>query len=156
MNEPYPEVVEPLLVASFHRQIYAVRRLLNTVPSTSKQLGSALYWAARQGHASCVETLLSQKTVEIEPKLAYVNSQSPLAVAAQYGHLQCLQVLLDSNVYEINEKDNHGRTPTSLAAGAGHTPAVAALLRQVDVDPNLSDTTGSTPLFGLWPQTLLK
>lgn len=83
MNEPYPKVVEPLLIAFLYGQIYAVRRLLNTVPYTSKQLGSALYWAARQGHVSCVETLLSQKTVEIEPKFAYVNSQSPLAVAVR-------------------------------------------------------------------------
>lgn len=147
MNEPYPEVVEPLFVTSFYGQVYAVRRLVNTVPSTSRLLGSALYWAARQGHVSCVETLLSQKKIEIEPKSAYVNYQSPLAVAAQYGHLQCLQALIDSSVFDINEKNNHGRTPTSLAAGAGYTVAVAALLRQVDIDPDLSDATGSTPLF---------
>lgn len=61
MNEPYPEVVEPLLVASFYGQIYAVRRLLKTAPSTRKLRGSALYWAARQGHVSCVETLLFAK-----------------------------------------------------------------------------------------------
>ena len=147
INERYPEVAEPLFVASFYGQIQAVIRLLDTIHFTSIQLGFACYWTARQGHGSCVEMLLSQNKIKLEPKSFYVNNQSPLAAAAQYGHLQCLQALIHSRLFDINEKDTRGRTPISLAAGSGYTLVVAALLRQEDIDPDSQDTSGSTPLF---------
>jgi len=147
VNERYPEVVEPLFVASFFGHVQTVRRLLDSVQLASVQLGVPFYWAARQGHVSCVETLLAQDKVKLDPKYCYANKQSPLAVASQYGHRHCLQALIDSRRFAINEKDINGRTPLSLAAGSGHTPAVATLLRQEGIDPDLPDTSGSSPLF---------
>ena len=146
INERYPDVVEALFVASFYGQVYTVRRLLDTVHLTTISLGFALYWAARQGHVSCIEALLIQDKIKLEPGSCYVTQQSALAASAQYGHVHCLQVLVNSKLFDINEKDGNGRTPLSLAAGNGHALAVAALLRQESVHPDLSDSSSSTPL----------
>lgn len=145
VSDTIPTDVDALVIFCFFGLSRAVRIFMESLGCQSGRIGPALYWAARNGQAACVEAILARKSPQ-PGTLLTVNRQSPLAVAAQYGAPGCLRALLASGIFDANEPGPDGRTPLSLAAAGGHTEA-ARLLLQVDIDVNRSDHAGSPPLF---------
>lgn len=87
--------------------------------------GTALYWAAQQGHKDVVELLLSRKAsvgAATNP-----DSSTPLLAAARQGHTAIVQLLLDHHA-GVNAQDAHGSTALILASAQGHVGVVQVLL----------------------------
>ncbi|KAK6340516.1 hypothetical protein TWF696_008842 [Orbilia brochopaga] len=146
-DDVYPEGLMPISLASYFGHPATVRYLSKDV--RREEVGISVYWASKQGNASCVEILLQSylDLITNRPDICNMRKMSPLAVAAQHGHKECVQVLLDAAVFDINAKNEDGRTALSLAVTHGHDEIVSILLKQQDIDPNISDCSGSTALF---------
>jgi ankyrin repeat protein len=86
---------------------------------------SAMFWAARQGHAEVVEALARAGA---DCNQATVNSRSPLWIASLNGHLRCVEVLLKERA-DVNKAKDTGTTPLYMASENGHRDVVDALLR---------------------------
>jgi len=142
--EQYPRPADALVVAAFFGLQSIVKYLL-TDQKAEASIGPAVYWAACQGHQSCLEALLLLGSIDVAS--TYRRSASPLAVAASNGHLDCVHSLLGSRKLDVNEQTVKGRTPLSLAAGAGHQHTVARLLEEDGIDVNLADNNGASPVF---------
>ncbi|KAM0256425.1 hypothetical protein ACHAQJ_004950 [Trichoderma viride] len=93
---PVPEQLTALHVAACFGLYDVVVKLLekgydpNAEDST---LGTALWWAARQGHSTVVELLL-ESDVDLETKDS-IDFQTPLSIAARHGHEVVVKLLLD-------------------------------------------------------------
>ena len=55
--------------------------------------------------------------------------------------------ILSRGIFDVNKQGRDNRTPLSLAAGGAHVPVLASLLQEQDVNPNLPDRFGSSPIF---------
>ena len=142
--EPFPFKVDALMIVSYFGHVNTLLRLLlNTGPSDVVALTRALYWAARNGQASCVDTLLRHEYLDFRD--SEVTNQTPLSVAAQFGHLACVSILLKDVRVDVNAKDRHGRTPLSLAVSNNHAEIIALLLEHDGVSVDLPDNSLSTP-----------
>jgi ankyrin repeat protein len=62
-----------------------------------------------------------------------------LTAAAKCGHFECVEFLLDDRTFDTNAKNEHGQTALSLAVTHDHEKIVALLLKQQNIDPNVSD-----------------
>ena len=107
--------------------------------------GTPLWWAAREGHAMVVETLLRTAGVKPDAKDSKFE-QTPLSVAAKNGHEAIVTKLLETKGVDPNSRDDNGQTPLSLAAENGQDAIVAKLLETKGMDPNSRDRFGRTPL----------
>eukprot|EP00754_Rhynchopus_humris_P028449 Rhum_TRINITY_DN15155_c1_g7::Rhum_TRINITY_DN15155_c1_g7_i1::g.140779::m.140779 len=89
-------------------------------------LSTPLLLAARGGHASLCEVLLSR-----EAKVDPVNSfgSTPLVCAASNNHLGVARLLLDRGA-NVNHRTRLGSTPLIKAAAAGHKEMCALLLER--------------------------
>ena len=143
--EPFPSVIDSLMVASYFGHASNLSFLLQESESMDPEaLMRALYWAARQGHTACVVTLLQRP--DCDPQCSTMKNQIPLLAAAQFGHLDCVKILLDDSRVNINTQDGSGRTALSLAVENNHIETVTALLDREDLDVNLQDKASNTPL----------
>lgn len=112
--------------ASFgHQELVAL-----LMPGSSKrQLGEALWWAAKMGHPGVVEYILSHHQKNLDNLLVYRNSrlrrvfdQTALRVAAVEGHTNAVSLLLQY-------RDDKNSALLAAASG-GQTPMVSALLKR--------------------------
>ncbi|KAJ6262640.1 hypothetical protein Dda_3452 [Drechslerella dactyloides] len=147
-GDVYPESSTPISLASYFGHSATVRHL-SEEEQPEREIGLSVYWASRQGNASCLRILLQSYADRIirRPSICSLGRLSPLAVAAQYGHQECVEVILERNIFDINAKNDSGQTALSLAVTHGHTEIVSMLLKETEVDLNISDHGGSTPLF---------
>lgn len=107
-----------------------------------------LILAVKSQRLDVVELLLSSDN--ITPDTADDHGRTALAWAAagtEDSTGTVLQFLLNSGLFNPNSTDRCGRTPISLAAISGNGKAVSLLLARSDVDPNIADNEGNTPIF---------
>ena len=69
---------------------------------------TALYVAANQDKARCLELLLQAPGVDVN--MAHMDGSSALRSAASQGNVQCLELLLASPNIDVNVKDRFGIT----------------------------------------------
>lgn len=83
--------------------------------------------ASRNGHASCVHTLID-RGCEMNLRSAY--GRSAVGFAAKYGHLQCVRLLLKAGA-DVTLCDTRGVgkgfTPLDHARSREHAECVALL-----------------------------
>jgi len=94
-------------------------------PDTQDNLGVTAMWsAARQGHANIVETLLK---VRASQDLSAASGQDPVHCAAQEGHKKVVEVLLSFRA-NVDKLDKKGFTPLLRATQHNHVEVVKLLL----------------------------
>ncbi|XP_058510924.1 cortactin-binding protein 2 isoform X2 [Ochotona princeps] len=102
---------------------------------------SALYSAAKNGHADCVRLLLNAKA---QVNAADRNGFTPLCVAAAQGHFKCLRLLI-ANDANINHAADGGQTPLHLACKNGNRECIKQLL-EAGTDRSVKTRDGWTPM----------
>jgi ankyrin repeat protein len=146
--DSYPSNINPLMISAYFGHTRMLQRFLSEKDYEDRQIvGRALYWAARQGHAGCVESILLYHE-DIGDYYDCTIGESPLGTAAQYGNQQCLFEILRFDRVDVNLQNAHGRTPISLAAVNDHEDVVTTLLSREDILVDLPDKAQSTPF--LW------
>ncbi|RLN98482.1 hypothetical protein BBJ28_00006543 [Nothophytophthora sp. Chile5] len=83
---------------------------------------TALYYAAANGHANVMQTLL---TFGADPNLASIR-RSPLHCAVEWHRVECVQLLLQHGA-SLDAKSKDGLTPSQVAAQKGFLDLVALL-----------------------------
>ncbi len=104
---------------------------------------TALYWAAMKNHLDCARTLLKAPNININQENDV--KKTPIHKAAKMGYTDVLTLLIDAGA-NVNVRDGMGRTPLYLAAEMGRTECVYFLLQAPEIDKNLPDFQGITPL----------
>ncbi|KAI6054667.1 cortactin-binding protein 2 isoform X2 [Marmota monax] len=102
---------------------------------------SALYSAAKNGHADCVRLLLN---AEAQVDAADKNGFTPLCAAAAQGHFECVELLIAYNAH-INHAAAGGQTPLYLACKNGNKECVKLLL-EAGTDRSVKTQDGWTPV----------
>lgn len=99
--------------------------LANRVPvNQPDQAGNApLHWAARCGHADCVQELLSIPQVLVSSKNRL--GDTPLLLAAAHGHASCVELLLEQGA-DPTALNSEGNSALSLATD----PLVITVLKR--------------------------
>lgn len=113
-----------------------------------------LILAVKSQRLDVVKLLLSSEN--ITPDTADDHGRTALAWAAAATDDTTgavLELLLNSGLFNLNSTDRRGRTPISLAASSGNGKAVSLLLARPDVDPNIADNGGLTPIFHALPHS---
>lgn len=145
---PWPvdtAVFDQLAVAAFFGHVTLLKNLLDDADFIDMQsLGSAIYWASRNGHDSCVMKLLKTRVL---PDSCVVAWQSALCSAADIGHLNIVKALATDSRVDINFRGKINGTPLFHAAGSGHVEIVKFLLSQRGIEVNPEDNFGYTPLM---------
>jgi ankyrin repeat protein len=95
-------------------------RALTNVNGVTVNCGTALAWAAGDGHAGAVQALLAAGAA-IEA--ATVDGGTPLHRAPEEGHTDVVVALLSAGA-AVGAVDGDGQTPLQLAAREGHTGVV--------------------------------
>ena len=110
--------------------------------------GTALHWAAQQGHAEVVTVLLQRGARPDEPHA--VTGSTPLHIAAQEGKQAVVAALLERGA-SCDARNGAGHTPLHRAAQQGQLAALQALLPRVAAAGaaalDAQDSQGKTSLF---------
>ena len=133
-----------LVVVCYFGNAALLKRIIGDAAGNHDEFCTALYWAARQGHAPVVQVLLRTKVTPKTETLAY---QTPLCVAAASGHLEVVRCLALDDRVDVNFRGEESMTPLSQAANAGHLSVVEFLLGHRDVDPRAASRRKWTCLF---------
>jgi ankyrin repeat protein len=111
---------------------------VTTRNSSINSVNRDIIWAAKEGDAQLLQSLLEQ----VCPANILVNA---LCYSAGNGHQDCCRVLLDKDT-DINGVGLYGSTPLSTAAGALEVDIVVMLL-QCGADVFTRDEIGRTALL---------
>jgi ankyrin repeat protein len=115
-----------------------------------------------EGNKEIVKLLVEREDVEADSRDN--DGRTPLMLAAQVGHEGIVKLLVEREDVEADSRDNDGRTPLMLVAQtdergtatiiiqttsalAGQKGVVKVLVQRDDVDANLKDSEGQTPLM---------
>lgn len=139
----------PLMIAASLDYLDFVRLLLkhpdiNVNAKNNDELGgdTALLLAVRAGSISIVELLLNNGA---DPNINSKNGFSPLMLSLARSKI--VELLLQSNLIDVNAQDKLGVTAFNLAVGSNYSAAFKLLLARPDVDIDLPDFKGVTPLM---------
>jgi ankyrin repeat protein len=130
-----------LPVATFHGDRSIVETLLKEgadVNAIDEYLGDALYAAAYRGNTDIVGILL-EYGADIDKRW---NTQ--LLAAADKGYVEVVQLLLDKGA---NINGGGGTNCLLAACRNGHEHVVRLLLTRYDIDVNVKNPIGQTPLL---------
>ncbi|KAF2230516.1 hypothetical protein EV356DRAFT_453757, partial [Viridothelium virens] len=105
---------------------------------------SPLSWAAENGHAAIVETLLRMDSVN--PDSEDIYGRTPLWWAAWGGRDHVAELLLVKKGVSPSHEDKFGQTPLLSAAVNGHEAVMELLVARDDTGVNNKDNMGQTPL----------
>ena len=142
---PYTYDFSPLVIACYFGHFGPHKPLISRADLEDRDgLGTALYWAARNGEDVLVEDLLR---TDVQPESKTIDHQNALSIAAQLGHVDVVKHLTGDGRVDINVKGRNMRTPLSMAAGNGHVEIVKLLLAYDHVEADLADVENCTPLF---------
>ena len=114
---------------------------------TDNHGNTPLHWAAWFGDGKCswVKSLLSHKKTIVSIQNKY--GETALHYATKLGRDMCVDYLLKRTYLKVNIKEHRaGNTPLHEAAKNGHTEVVKMLLAHQDINPNLRNDAGFTPL----------
>jgi len=103
---------------------------------------TALFMAAKSGHAGTVQLLLSRGATVDQTKDGNV---SPLLIAVWQGHVETIKVLLAAEA-SVDLPEGHGATPLFIACQKGLLEIVKLLIA-AGASVDLPKATGATPLF---------
>lgn len=101
------------------------------------------HWAARAGHVSLLEQLLTATGIDPDHTLLYAQ-ESLLYIACRFGYPEMAQMLISLGASVVLQSGN-GRSPMHGAAYSGSLPCLELLL-QKDAGVSVSDLSGDTPL----------
>ncbi|MDR3491670.1 MAG: ankyrin repeat domain-containing protein, partial [Gammaproteobacteria bacterium] len=126
-----------------NRYIAANRNnLAITINATDRYGSTALMYAAYNGHASIVTSLLNVPGIAIDAADQF--GDSALIFAAYEGHAPIVTALLNVPGIAINATDQDGDTALICAVLKGHTPVVRALLNVPGIDITKINNNGRT------------
>ncbi|MDZ7778902.1 MAG: ankyrin repeat domain-containing protein [Gemmatimonadota bacterium] len=138
----------PLADAAMEDDAARVVELLESGADVNAAQGdgmTALHWAAYNGRAELVETLLSAGA-NIDP-VTRIGSYTPLHHAARNGYADVVDALLAAGANPEARTSTGGASPLHLAAAAGREAAVESLVRAgAEVDAR-EERWGQTPLI---------
>ncbi|MCM2303934.1 MAG: ankyrin repeat domain-containing protein [Elusimicrobia bacterium] len=108
---------------------------------------SALHWAAREGNADFIGSLIS-KGAEVDGKLK-IDGATPLVWAVYAGHPEVVKLLIGHGArvdwtYKGNAQMQDG---SLLHAAAGRNSEIVRLLLDAGHAADVKNSTGKTPLF---------
>lgn len=135
----------PLFHAAFNDHYKVVELLLRhkaNIEARDLRNQTPLFHAAANDQPSVVELLL-QYNADTEARNN--TNQTPLLLAAINGHYKVVELLLPKTG-NVNSAGIYGRTPLSDASIGGHKEIVKLLVGRSDVDVNLKDMSGRSPL----------
>jgi len=104
-----------------------------------------LAWAAHNGHAGMVKTLLEWE--EVNPDKADNDGRTPLSFTATGGHEGVTKILLGRGEVNPDKPDSSNWTPLMHAAWSGHEGVVEVLLAREEANPDKPNNYGWTPLM---------
>ncbi|KAJ5080905.1 hypothetical protein N7456_013615 [Penicillium angulare] len=143
-----PETSKRFMSSSYFGLDEVIRVLLMTQTRLElleeKYSWSPLSWAAINGHANIVETMLRTGRVNINSKDN--DGRTLLSWAAGRGHSRIVEMLSATDNADVDTKDAWGRSPLSWASAHGHADVAQKLLSTGKVDVNPSDMDGRAPL----------
>lgn len=135
----------PLFHAAFNGHYKVVKLLLQhnaDIEARDDKFQTPLFRAAANDQPSVLELLL-QHNANIEARDH--RNQTPLFLAAFDGYYKVVELLLQKTS-NVNSIDVYGRTPLSHASGDGYKETVKLFVGRSDVDVNLKDRIGRSPL----------
>ena len=135
----------PLFHAVFKGHYKVVELLLQYNADTEARNNAnqtPLFLAAANDQPRLVELLL-QYNADTEARNN--TNQTPLFLAAFNGHYKVVELLLQKTG-NVNSIDIYGQTPLSDASSGGHKETVKLFVGRSDVDVNLKDRIGRSPL----------
>ena len=115
------------------------------------ELAEELYIQSNYGNRSAVEEILDKYKISGDNEQTGAEGlfgYSPLHAASSNGHHEVLKSLLKyKEDLDVNRKTvDGGYTPLHLAASSGHIDCVNVLLEHKEIDTNVTDAFGRTPL----------
>ncbi|KAJ7598909.1 ankyrin repeat-containing domain protein [Mycena floridula] len=115
--------------------------------------GTPLLYAAERGHLEVVRLLLARNSRGVDHQNQH--GWTPLSMAAWNGHESIVKLLLQSNNVNIDAVNHYHRTALSYSAmnaisyasRYGRVEVVELLLQSPDIQPDIADDDGFTPLI---------
>jgi ankyrin repeat protein len=101
-------------------------------------------WASRGSRDDLVQLILERGSVDVNA--TDNEGRTALALAVFYGTLTTTQMLLDAGA-DVNCQDKVGEAPLSYAASMGKEEKLKLLLKVRDINVNLQDYRGNSPLL---------
>ena len=135
----------PLFLAAANGRMSVVELLLQhnaDIEARDHRNQTPLFYAAAYDQPRLVELLL-QHNADIEARDSW--DRIPLSRAASWGHYEVVELLLQKTG-NVNSIDIYGRTPLSDASIFGYKETVKLFVGRSDVDVNLKDMCGRSPL----------
>jgi ankyrin repeat protein len=145
--EVLPKKLDPLIIAAFFGLTQFAIDILEsgTIEMQENSRAHALTWACRLGFADFAKILLDHGTPVTG---ALIDNRSPLSWACAGGYIDIVKILIEkADTIQINTCDGGGRSPLSVAVGAGNFAIVKLLMARKDVNVNMVDRDGWSPVF---------
>ncbi len=118
-----------------------------SVATTNEQAESDLREAAKSDDEAKAVAALTQSGVDVNCRENFGYRLTPLMVAIQLMNLKVARVLLADPRVDVNATDTSGRTVLHRATGKRLSAII--LSQRADIDWNVFDKTGRTPLLHL-------
>ncbi|KAJ5533409.1 hypothetical protein N7494_009961 [Penicillium frequentans] len=150
LNDPDRYGVTPLARAA-ERPVLSVLELLLEqrhlcINSQSTHTLPPLWSACRAGNSPAVKALLRLRSVQANQRGP--TGTTPLQVAVHSNHLSIVSLLLrQRNMVDINARGRQQWTAIFFAASNGHVAMTETLLKHPEINLNLVDDQGRTPLW---------
>ncbi|WP_172280646.1 ankyrin repeat domain-containing protein [Chryseobacterium sp. LAM-KRS1] len=122
--------------------ILIVSMFLSFSLTSAQEKAKSIFDIARSGTVAEVKELMKQ-----DPDVINKTNESgfsPLILACYRGNLDVAKFLIE-NVKDVNYKSREGTALAGLSVK--YNKELVALLLKKNADPNIQDSTGSTPLF---------
>lgn len=122
----------------------------NASSSSATQQTLAVWMLARDGDSTALAAVMEQLPPEL--KASYLDwvdqadQRTPVAMATLLGHIDCLKLLLEAGA-DGNRVGRDGMGPLHLAVKADNQEITRLLLMSAQVDCNVVDARGYTPLL---------
>ncbi|CAK9275451.1 unnamed protein product [Sphagnum jensenii] len=118
-----------------------------SVATTNEQADSDLREAAKSDDEAKAVAALTQSGVDVNCRENFGYRLTPLMLAIQLMNLKVARVLLADPRVDVNATDTSGRT--ALHRATGKRLSAIILSQRTDIDWNVFDKTGRTPLLHL-------
>lgn len=151
MTYPYeqcPDSFTQMMLACYFGHDSVVRKWLDADKmdvnaKDEEHGGTALIWAAENGHEAVVELLLGANNIEVNVQT--YNGWTALMWAAVNGHAAVVKLLLKVDNINVNVKEKkYGSTALMWAAENGHIAVVQLLLGVGNINVNAKHNGGWT------------